>query len=247
MFDNPLLITGIGLCFFLAGIVKGVIGMGLPTIAMGLLGLAMPSAEAAALLILPSAVTNIWQMVAGPKIGSIGRRLLTMQIGVFLGTFLGIRFLTGTASSLGNLVLGIVLAAYAVMGLFAVRFMVRPSSEVWLSPIIGVVTGVLSGATGVFVVPAVPYLSSLGLDKESLIQALGLSFTVSTLALGLALAQNGIFSGQAALASTLALVPALGGMFLGQSIRYMLQPETFRRWFFISLLLIGLYMVIRSQ
>ena len=47
--------------FLLAGFVKGVIGLGLPTVAVGLLGLVMPPAEAAALLVVPSMVTNLWQ------------------------------------------------------------------------------------------------------------------------------------------------------------------------------------------
>ena len=33
---------------------------------MGLLGLVMPPVQAAALLVVPSLVTNVWQLVAGP-------------------------------------------------------------------------------------------------------------------------------------------------------------------------------------
>ena len=47
--------------FLLAGLVKGVIGMGLPTVAMGLLALVLPPAEAAAIVVVPSLVTNVWQ------------------------------------------------------------------------------------------------------------------------------------------------------------------------------------------
>ncbi|SPZ36496.1 putative permease [Agrobacterium tumefaciens] len=49
--------------FTVAGIVKGVTGMGLPTVAMGVLGLFMPPVVAAGLLILPSFITNIWQLL----------------------------------------------------------------------------------------------------------------------------------------------------------------------------------------
>ena len=35
-----------------------------------------------------------------------------------------------------------------------------------------------------FVIPAVPYLQALGLDRNAWCKALGLSFTVSTVALG---------------------------------------------------------------
>ncbi|MDR6287867.1 putative membrane protein YfcA [Inquilinus ginsengisoli] len=65
----------IALTFLLAGFVKGVLGLGLPTVAMGLLGLAMAPAQAAALLVVPSLVTNLWQLFAGPRFGGLLRRL----------------------------------------------------------------------------------------------------------------------------------------------------------------------------
>ncbi len=49
--------------------------------------------------------------------------------------------------------------------------------------------GLLSLPTppGVFAIPAVPYIGALGLSKDELIQALGLSFTVWTIALAAAI------------------------------------------------------------
>jgi hypothetical protein len=72
--------------FLFAGLVKGVVGLGLPTVAMGLLGLAMPPVEAAALLLVPSLVTNVWQLLAGPRFGGLLRRLWPMMLGVVAGT-----------------------------------------------------------------------------------------------------------------------------------------------------------------
>lgn len=237
---------GIALCFSIAGLVKGVTGMGLPTVAMGLLGLVMPGAEAASLLILPSLLTNVWQMLTGPRLRLLWRRLWLMQVCVFLGTFATIGFLTNASSALGPVVLGSVLAVYAILGLSSFRFVVAPRLERWVSPAVGLLTGLLTGATGVFVVPAVPYLSSLIPEKEELIQSLGLSFTVSTVALAAALGLHGTFTSQLAGGSLLALVPAFAGMFLGQAIRNRLHPDIFRRWFFTSLLLIGLFMAARA-
>jgi uncharacterized protein len=232
--------------FLLAGIVKGVVGMGLPTVAMGLLGLVMAPVEAAAILIIPSLVTNVWQLLAGPSFGTLMRRLATMMIGVGVGTALGITLLTNDASTLANVSLGAVLAIYGALGLLSVRFTTSPAIERWLSPIIGAVTGLLSGATGVFVIPAVPYLNSLKLEKEDLIQALGLSFTVSTVALAIGLATHGKYPLTNAISSLLAVLPALAGMFIGQRLRHWLDPESFRRSFFGALVLLGTYMVFRA-
>ncbi len=232
--------------FLLAGWVKGVVGMGLPTVAMGALGLVMPPVQAAALLVVPSLVTNVWQFVAGPSKQIVMRRFASMMLFVCLGTAIGIQFLTSGSSRWPSLALGSVLALYAVIALFLPKFSVPQKAEVRLSPIVGGVTGILAGATGVFVVPAVPYLSALGLTKDELIQALGLSFTVSTVALAVALGISGSFSSRILVVSAGAVVPALAGMFIGQHTRNRIEPAAFRKWFLVSMLLVGGYMVIRS-
>lgn len=246
MQEVTLAVAVIASTFFLAGLVKGVVGMGLPTVAMGLLGLVMPPVQAAALLIIPSLVTNIWQLAAGPRLVGLLKRFATMMLGICLGTVLGIGLLTGAATTPAAAALGGVLAAYGALGLVSARFTVSARLERRLSPLIGLATGALTGATGVFVIPAVPYLNSLGLDREELIQALGLSFTVSTVALAIGLMASGQFELSAAANSLLALLPALGGMLLGQGIRSRLHPDVFRRWFFWGMFLLGTYMVIRA-
>lgn len=236
----------IALIFLLAGWVKGVVGMGLPTVAMGALGLVMHPAQAAALLIVPSLVTNLWQFLAGPSVRGVVRRLAVMLALVCVGTAVGIQFLTSGASRWPSVALGAVLGAYGLVGLFLPRLSMSSRTESLLSPIVGISTGLLTGATGVFVVPAVPYLSALGMTKDELIQALGLSFTVSTIALAIGLGVSGSYPRALALASLAAVVPALAGMFVGQAVRDRIEPAAFRRWFFVAMLLVGGYMVARA-
>ncbi len=97
----------------------------------------------------------------------------------------------------------------------------------WLGPLCGPVTGALTGATGVFVIPAVPYLNALGPARDDLVQALGLSFTVSTLALAAGLARHQALPGALLGGSLLALLPALGGMWLGGIVRRHSSPLIF--------------------
>lgn len=232
--------------FLLAGLVKGVIGMGLPTVAMGLLALALPPAKAAAILVVPSLVTNVWQLLAGPRFAALAQRLWPMMAGVVAGTLAGAGLIAGDASGVAEAGLGVALAVYAVVGLSGFKMAVSPRQERWLAPTIGVATGLVTGATGVFVLPAVPYLQALGLERDELIQALGLSFTVSTVALALGLLRVDAWQTQSVGISLLALVPALAGMQLGQVMRQRIAPPTFRTVFFVGLLLLGLYLALRG-
>lgn len=233
--------------FLLAGWVKGIVGMGLPLVVMGALGLVMPPVQAAGLTVVPALVTNVWQFLAGPQWRSVTRRLFVMMLFVCAGTFLGIRFMTsGASTQWPSFALGFVLALYALMALFMPRLRVPLQHERKLSPVIGGITGLLTGATGISSVPSVPYLSALGLSKDELVQALGLTFAVSTVALGVGLGATGHFDGAALLASTGAMLPALLGMFLGQLVRDRLDAAVFRRWFFCAMLAVGATMAAKA-
>jgi uncharacterized membrane protein YfcA len=225
--------------FLLAGMVKGLLGLGLPTVAMGLLGLAMPPVQAAALLLVPSLVTNVWQLLAGPRFAALIRRLWPMMLTVVVGTLAGSGIIAGAVASAASMGLGIALALYGLVGLLKPQLRIAPAVEPWAGPLAGAVTGFVTGATGVFVIPAVPYLGSLGLDRDDLVQALGLSFAVSTLALAAGLALHGALPLATSGTSLLAVLPALIGMWLGGWLRLRVRPETFRRGFFIGLLILG--------
>ncbi|MGH1575166.1 sulfite exporter TauE/SafE family protein [Methylobacterium sp. P31] len=244
--SEPLPLAVAALTFLLAGFVKGVIGLGLPTVAMGLLSTVVAPAQAASLLILPSFVTNAWQLATGPRFAALARRLWPMMAGIVVGTLAGSGFMQGGHAGQAASGLGVALMIYAVLGLTAVRFSVPPRAEPWLGPVIGTVTGLVTAATGVFVIPAVPYIGALSLRKDDLIQALGLSFTVSTVALAAALAGSGSFEGGTAGASALALAPALIGMFVGGWVRGRVSEKVFRRCFFLGLLALGAHLASRA-
>jgi uncharacterized membrane protein YfcA len=246
MYVAPAQILLITFTFILAGLVKGVTGMGLPTVAIGLLGLMMMPAEAAALLVIPSLITNVWQYGAGRNRLPLLRRMWPMLLAICVATWATAGLIAGSSAGRASTALGAALIVYAIIGLARVHLFIPNRTEPWLSPVIGAVTGLVTGATGVFVIPAVPYLQALGLEKDDLIQALGLSFTASTVALAGGLASYGAFHITAAGISILCTAPALIGMFVGQWVRQKVDPATFRLLFFSGLLILGADLTIRS-
>lgn len=233
------------LIFIIAGLVKGITGMGLPTVAMGLLGSLISPVAAAALLLMPSAVTNVWQMLSGGYIRQLIRRLWPMMLAIIAGTLPGVAMLASIDASWSGMALGVILIIYAVGALLSPVLIVPPQHESWLSPLIGLVTGLITGITGVFVIPAVPYLQALRLEKEQLVQALGLSFTVSTLALAAGLMWHGAFRVEQLGMSLLCVIPALAGMWLGQLIRKRISQQAFRRCLLLFLLILGLQLILK--
>jgi uncharacterized membrane protein YfcA len=240
MFD-PLLYV-IAAVFLLAGLVKGVLGLGLPTVAMGLLAVSMPPAHAMAIVIVPAIVTNIWQTFVGPYLRDITRRLWPLMVGTAIGIWSGAGLMTGPYARYGTIVLGVLLVIYAIIGLSKFSFRVARANERWIGGIVGLITGVVSAATGVQVIPSMPFMQAIGMEKDELVQALGVFFTVATVALAFNLTSAGLLNASTTVPGAVAMVGSFTGMMIGQAVRSRLQPEVFRRWFLVAMILLGIYL-----
>lgn len=238
---DPLLILIAG-AFLLAGFVKGVIGLGLPTVSMGLLAVTMAPSRALAIVIVPAIITNIWQTFVGPYLSDIVRRLWPLMAGTVIGIWLNAGALTGPYARYGTVALGVLLIVYAVVGLNKLHFRVARRDEKWIGGLVGVMTGIISAATGVQVIPSMPFMQAIGMEKDELVQALGVFFTVATVALAFSLTAGGILTAATALPGAVAMACAFAGMYIGQTVRSRMPAETFRRWFLIAMIFLGLYL-----
>lgn len=201
--------------------------MGLPAVAMGLHGMFMPLPVAAALLVIPSFVTNVLPFFSGPSVILIICRLWPMMLMIVAGTVAG-------SSLLISIILPGQLSGWALRlplnaacALTSPALTVIPNSERGLSPLAGCI-GLITDATGVFVMPPVPFLQSLRFSKDTLVQGLGLSFTVSTVALAIGLYLHHAFRMQPVSLFCMSIFPALAGMWLGQKERMRISAKRFR-------------------
>jgi len=231
--------------FLLAGTVKGVIGLGLPSISLGLLAATMDLRVAMILLLVPNVATNLWQAFVGGHFFALLRRLWPFLATAAAGIWFGVAALDEVDTKLLSALLGLLLVAYAVIGLVRPPVAIAVRHEGWAGPLVGAINGVLTGLTGSFVVPGVLYLQSLGLTRDQLVQAMGMLFMASTLALAVALSSRNMLGGGLLWISVAGVVPAVLGMMAGQRLRSRLSEAAFRKLFYIALLLLGLYIVVQ--
>ena len=228
--------------FIVAGIAKGAIGIGLPPIAIGLMTLALPLGDALAIMVIPTLTTNIFQAFYGGHFLKLLRRFGTMAAAAILGVF--VVSITvgklGSASTVGWL--GLVLVIYALIALFAWRPVMPRAAEPWVNPLIGLASGAVAGVTGMAAVPFLPYMQSLQISKNELIQGLGILFLFIIGALTLALVQQNVFDTANAIGGVAAIVPTFIGVWIGQRVRHAASPETFRKIFLYGMLALGLHM-----
>jgi uncharacterized protein len=191
---TPETLLAVALIFILAGFVKGVAGLGLPTIAIALMAVFIGLREGIALMVVPTIATNVWQALAGGQFIALTRRFWSLLLAAALGAWVGAGILARTDAMLLAAMLGVLLCVYAAVGL--TRPLVPPPgrAEPWLSPVIGATGGLIGGMTGSYAVPGVLYLQALGLPRNALVQALGITFLMFTLALGTSLSLHGLMS-----------------------------------------------------
>ena len=224
-----------------AGLVKGLVGLGLPTITIALTSLVLPMTEAMALVTFPIIFSNVWQASVGGRFRAIVPRHWSLVVPLAVSLYATMGLLGRKGPEWAFLVLGAVLVAYSALGLLRIRLHIHADLEKPLAPLVGVVSGFVGGVVGVPVVPLMPYLQGLDIKPAELVQTLGVVLCATSFSLVISLLSFGLLDGPRALVSAAAVVPALAGMWLGQKVRLRLSIDQFRVVVFWALLLTGLY------
>lgn len=241
---DPTLLALTCLIFVFAGLVKGVVGFGLPTLSLALLAVVIGLEPAMTLILLPSFVTNVWQATSGGHFRYVAKRTWLFLGAAAFTVWFGSVALTRLPEGAADLLLGCLLIAYALPGLAGWVLSVPARHERGVGLLVGLINGALTGLTGSFTVPGVFYLQSIGLTRDQLVQAMGLLFLVSTMALAVSLSGNGMLVGELAGLSAIMTGPALVGVWIGQRIRKQLSEPAFRKLVLTVLTMLGGYLII---
>jgi uncharacterized membrane protein YfcA len=228
---------------FAGGLAKGVLGVGLPMIALPLLYTSVPIREGVALMYGPVLVMNIWQTFQGGFFRMALRKFWPMMVAVVAGTWLGAKTLVGIDSQTLQVVVGITVAGFSLINLLQPKLQVPDRHRVWLSIVVGLVGGFFGGLT-LFVGPAViMFMVALRVPKDEFIGTIALVYLLGVIPTGITYAAEGVLRTEHIVPTLLACVPVFVGMLAGQWIRGRINEETFRKVLLIALVLIGLNMV----
>ncbi|MGI9510289.1 MAG: sulfite exporter TauE/SafE family protein, partial [Geminicoccaceae bacterium] len=216
--------------FFVAGLVKGTLGLGLPTIVLGVLAAPLGLKEAIGFMLLPSLCANVYQGLVGGALIALLRRFWAFFLVATFGIGIGVSILAGGRDDLLLGVLGVVLCIYTGLNLTGRKLPPpAPGRERWYSPIAGGFGGVMFGMTGVFIIPGILYLQALGLKRDVLVQAMGVSFLIITVTIAIFMASHQILAGGQVLLSAIAILPMAAGLIIGTRSRHKIPEERFSR------------------
>lgn len=236
----------VALNFLLAGIVKGILGLGLSTVSLSVLAVSLGLQPAMALLLAPSFVTHVWHAVAGGQAGAILARLWLFMLAAVSTIWLGVSLSSSLRMWALMALLGFLLLAYSITGLFGSRISIPKRRALWLGPLAGILNGIFTGLTGAFEAPGAWYFRALGLTRNQLVQAVAMLCIASTAGLAVSLNEQRLLTTELAVVSVGAVAPAVIGMVLGQRLRKKIPQARFRRVYFVALLALGIYILTQS-
>ena len=244
MFDwSPLLLAVLGL--FLAGVIKGVTGLGYASCSLPFLVIAIGLKPAMALVIIPSMTTNFSLALTTGHFRETITRFGLLYVSMLPGIAVGVSLLLWINPQVAARVLGAVIVAYGIFALLKPAMALPRRFERPLQIPTGFLNGVMTGMTGAQVMPLFPYVMALNLEPSRMIQAINLAVLIASTILAVSLATTGILTPLLLAASISAIIPALLGVELGVRARGLIPVDAFRRIVILTLIFLGLMLLAR--
>ena len=232
----------IAAAFVVGGVVKGVIGGGLPTVCIPLIALVIDPAVAVSISILPVLGSNLWQAMQGGHYRDVVRRFWPYMGLVLVGVIAGAQILATADPKLTALALGALLIVIPLIQLLLRDLSVPERLQPVLNPVVGGTCGLIGGMTGIFA-QTILYAAALRLPKDLLVSLLAMTALSATLPLYVSLIANNVLRWDELGFSAIALIPVAAGMVAGRAIRDRISQLVFQRLLFIGLALLGVKLI----
>ena len=231
--------------FLAGGLVKGLIGGGLPSIVVPIMALVVDPAYAAAVTLIPVMTTNIWQAVDGNRMMGVLRRFWAYYLCLAIGVAAGSQILVGLPPQLSALLIGIAVVLMSPVAIASHRFHVSGKREVWFNPVVGGAMGIVGGTTVIFT-PTLIYFAALRVDKDTYVTAAALTALFCMVPLYLGLGFSATLTWEVTRASLILLFPTMAGYFVGRALRNAVSQRSFRMILTASLVSVGIGLIYKG-
>ena len=239
--NNPSILTFMLATFFLSGIVKGFLGIGLPAAAMALLTLILEPTHAIALLVLPILITNLSQFFRSHHRMESFQNYWPMGMTILISIFITSLFMASYPTELLTISIGTAMVVYALNGLVGLKLKIKNGK--FLQIIFGMISGILGGLSSIWSPPVAMYLIARGLDKEKFISASGFLFLVGAAPFAIGLYIGKVLTLQIITQSTFGLLFVLLGFYFGEGLRKRITQNWFEKALLIAFCIMGIRLI----
>ncbi|MCK5391370.1 MAG: sulfite exporter TauE/SafE family protein [Deltaproteobacteria bacterium] len=232
--------------FFAAAFIKGLTGLGFVTLCLPVIAIFIKLEQAIPLVVLPSLLSNVMVIYQTGRLRQSLRRFWLLYISAFPGIYAGVLILNMAGNYAAKIILGVVSIAYSLLLLLKIELSIPEKNERILSAPIGLTNGFLNGLTGTQIIPMLPYLLSLKLDRDGMINAINVGFTLSITVLLIIFGKFNLISLETLKYSIVGAIPVAVGIYLGGKLRHKISEEKFKLAVLFLLIIIGVNLIVNA-
>jgi uncharacterized protein len=238
-------LAAVAASFVLGGVVKGLLGVGLPLVVVPLLALVIPTPKAIALMGIPILVSNVFQTLDGGHARYALRRFAWLLVPMVVMTALTVRLTLGLPVRTLNIFVACALLLAVALMAWNPRLDIDAGGERRWGVAVGTLSGLMGGVSSLMGPLVITYLVALRLDRERFIGSISVIYLLGALPLFGSMALLGVLGLPEAVLSALALGPMFGGMALGKRMRHRVGEQAFRRLLLVFLVIVASLLLIR--
>jgi uncharacterized membrane protein YfcA len=243
--DIPTLAVAIAALVF-AGFVKGVVGIALPVIAVGILSNFLPLPLVLAIVILPVVFANLWQAFSTGHALAAAKRFWPTIICLMVTLWFSARLVVALDPGILYGIVGAAVVLFSISNAIPSMPALPPRLEKWIGPLCAIIGGFLGGVSAIWAPPLMIFYVMLRLPKDEFIRACALTFLCGSIPMVVAHTRTGVLTVETTILSLAACLPALVGLWLGERVRGRINQEMFRKLLLITTFLIGLNLIRRA-
>jgi uncharacterized membrane protein YfcA len=232
---------------FVGGLVKGVVSIGVPLVAMPLLTGMLSVKQTVLLLSLPIMIGNVPQALEGGHSWTTLRHIGFLVIGTVVGIAVGVEILLSIPGHLAMGLAGLILITACLALLIAPKFKLPKRGAAPVGLTVGFIGGLMEGISAIPGPLLATYLLATGATGKQFTKQIALILIISIAALILTFGQSRHAGDADLLISALASIPVVAGIIVGRPLRDALPPALFRALVLIFILAAAIQMVLRSH
>ena len=242
-----LIVAWCAFALFCGGLIKGTLGVGTPLLTVPLMALVLPAQVAVILMAMPVVVANVWQAFKAGRLHAAAVRFWPVFIAILIGTYGGVSILARIDERSLLLIVGAVVIAAAILQGSSYRLSLPSALERPSGVLFGLASGVVGGLSSMFGPMLIIYLVSIpGLDKERFVATISFLYIACVVPWAIMLAWFGILDQELVVLSSLATLPVVVGLVVGEVLRKRVSDARFRKMVLVVLLLSGGAMLWRA-
>lgn len=237
MLDAEYLYIALG--FAVGGILKGATGAGAPIVAIPIIALYFDVPMAIAVFVMPNLVSNSLQIWTHRATRVPAAFLVPFAGAGVLGAGLGTLILASVPTDALKLAVAVAVVAYIVFRLFRPDWRLEMETAQKVAAPVGLVAGVLQGASGISAPVSITFLNAMRLPRHSFIFTISIFFLTMLLVQVPMLAGYGFLTPERLLIGGASTLVLLGFMPVGAFFGRLVSPETFNRIILVLLAMLA--------